>query len=150
MVPPPRRRIVPPAVDKSRRVALIVFGSVRDPARVPERQGKATLRTGEMRYPAADGLSSHEYELKRLFLDGDGPVTAVVFYLQAGKPVAISIEKVLKKTGLWAPATKADPSRTYHIIFEVAPPSNDPSGMTEVYVSRLTANLKEEGARDDE
>ena len=52
-----------------------------------------------LRYPA-DDASSHEYEVKRVHMDG-ATFDAVVFYLRTGEPVKISVEDVLRKINLW-------------------------------------------------
>ena len=57
--------------------------------------------TGEklLRYPA-DDASAHEYELKKIHMDG-ATFDAVVFYLRTGEAVIVSVEVVLRKINLW-------------------------------------------------
>ena len=88
-----------------------------------------------------DSVSSHEYEVKRMHLNG-ATFNAVVFYLRAGEPVNIDLEAVLRKTSLWQPPTEAKPETEHYVVFEVAP--QEPNGITDLYVSRLTATLKED------
>lgn len=88
-----------------------------------------------------DRASSHEYEVKRLHLDG-ATFNAVVFYLRAGEPVNIDLEAVLRKTSLWQPPTESEPETEHYVVWEVAP--QEPNGITDLYVSRLTATLKED------
>lgn len=86
-----------------------------------------------MKYPP-DDASSHEYEVKRVHMDG-ATFLAVVFYLRAGEPVDINVENVLKKANLWMEPTTSDPKKEYHLIFEVRP--EDVSGQVELYISRF-------------
>ena len=88
-----------------------------------------------------DSVSSHEYEVKRLHLTG-ATVNAVVFYLRAGEPVKIDLEAVLRRTSLWQPPTESKPETEHYLVFEVAP--QQPDGITDLYVRRLTAMLKED------
>lgn len=92
-----------------------------------------------MRYPA-DDASSHEYEVKRVHMDG---VTfdAVVFYLRTGEPVNINVEDVLRKTSLWTEPSHSCPRKEHHVIFEVAP--IDDRGPVELYIGRFDAELEQ-------
>lgn len=92
-----------------------------------------------MRYPA-DNVSSHDYEVKKLHLNG-ATVDSVVFYLRAGEPVHINVEDVLKKSRLWSEPTPAEPKKEYHLIFEVE--AEDEHGAAEIHISRFDVDLKE-------
>ena len=94
---------------------------------------------GYVKFPP-DDVSSHEYEVKKVHMDGS-TFLAVVFYLRAGEPVDINVENVLKKTRLWMEPTTSDPKKEHHLIFEVKP--EDDNGHAELYISRLDVTLKE-------
>ena len=85
-----------------------------------------------------DEFSSHEYEVKNVYMKGSS-FKAVVVYLVAGQPVEIKIEDVLKKTSLWMEPTKSEPKREYHVFFEVRP--KDGLGISDLYMSSFTAEL---------
>ena len=90
-----------------------------------------------LRYPP-DDCSSHEYEVKKVHVDG-AEFFAVVFYLRAGEPVNISVDGVLKRVGLWSEPVVSDPVREYRLIFEVQPES--PVDPVELYISRYEEKL---------
>ncbi len=92
-----------------------------------------------MRYKA-DDFSSHEYEVKNLYMK-DSSFKTIFFYLRAGEPVDVKIESVLKKTNLWIEPTKSQPERKYHIFFEVQP--RDEIGISELYMSDFTVKMEE-------
>lgn len=87
-----------------------------------------------------NGISSHDYEVKRLHFDGS-TFDAVVFYLRAGEPVRIDLEAVLRATNLWTDPTTSNPEADHHLVFEVAPQT--PDGTAEVYISKYTATMSE-------
>ena len=93
-----------------------------------------------MRYKT-DEFSSHEYEVKNLYMKGSSCKT-LFFYLHAGEPVNINIDAVLKKSNLWMEPTKSEPKREYHVFFEVKP--QDDMGTVDLYMSSFTAKLKED------
>ena len=92
-----------------------------------------------MRY-AADEASSHEYEVKRVHMDG-ATFDAIVFYLRVGEPVNINVEDVLKKTKLWTEPSESCPKKEHHLIFEVAP--SDEREPVEIYLSRFDVELEQ-------
>ena len=94
-----------------------------------------------------DGVSSHDYEVKKLHFDGKA-FDAVVFYLRAGEPVNIDLEAVLKKTKLWTVPTASKPEAVHHLVFEIAPQAE---GIAEIHISKFTARLGETdgGGSDD-
>ena len=92
-----------------------------------------------MRYEP-DEFSSHEYEVKNLYMKGSSCKT-VFFYLSAGEPVNLQIESVLKKTNLWFEPTKSEPKREYQIFLEVK--SQECGGTVDLYMSSFTVELKE-------
>ena len=57
-----------------------------------------------MRYEP-DEHSSHEYEVKNVYMEGSS-FKAVVFHLLAGQEVNISLPDILKKTNLWLEPTE--------------------------------------------
>ena len=92
-----------------------------------------------MKY-SPDDASSHEYEVKKVHMDGS-TFFAVVFYLRIGEPVNINVEDVLKKTNLWMEPTKSNPKKEHHLIFEVKP--EDDKGPVELYINRFDVELEE-------
>ena len=92
-----------------------------------------------LRYPA-DDASSHEYEVKRVHMDG-ATFDAVVFYLRTGEPVNINVEDVLRKTNLWTEPSETCPREEHHLIFEVAP--SDDRDPVDIYISRFDAELEQ-------
>ena len=92
-----------------------------------------------MKFPP-DDASSHDYEVKRVHMDGS-TFLAIVFYLRVGEPVNINVEDVLKKTNLWIEPTQSNPKMEHHLIFEVRP--EDDTGPVELYISRFDVGLKE-------
>ena len=65
---------------------------------------------------------------------------AVVFYLQAGEPVSIDFEEVLRKTKLWTEPSKASPTMEHHLIFEVTPEGD--GGPVDLYIGRYDGELE--------
>ena len=92
-----------------------------------------------MRYPA-DDASSHEYEVKRVHMDGT-TFDAVVFYLRAGEPVSIDFEDVLRKTNLWTEPSKSCSRSEHHLIFEVAP--SDEQEPVDIFIGQYSAELEQ-------
>ena len=92
-----------------------------------------------MRYKP-DGFSSHAYEVKNLYMKGSSCKT-IFFYLNAGEPVDIKIDAILKKTNIWLEPTEAEPKREYPVFFEIKP--QDSMGAVDLYMSSFTAELKE-------
>ena len=92
-----------------------------------------------MRYPT-DDASSHEYEVKRVHMDG-ATFDAVVFYLRTGEPVNINVEDVLRKTKLWAEPSESCPRKEHHLIFEVS--SSDDREPVDLYISRFDVDLEQ-------
>ena len=88
-----------------------------------------------------DKFSSHEYEVKNVYMEGTSFKT-IVFYLRAGEPVDIKIEDVLKKTNIWMEPTDSEPRREYRVFFEVRP--QDDKGIADLYISNFIVNLNED------
>ena len=91
-----------------------------------------------LRYPA-DDASSHEYEVKRVHMEG-ATFNAAVFYLRAGEPVSIDFEDVFRKTDLWTEPNETNPRMGHHLIFEVAPEDNGEP--VDLYICRFDAELE--------
>ncbi len=89
-----------------------------------------------------DGHSSHEYEVKNVYMHGSS-FKAVVFYLLAGEDVNISLPEILRKTNLWLEPTESEPEREYHVFFEVEPKQAD--GAVDLYMSKFTARREPSG-----
>lgn len=94
-----------------------------------------------MRYEP-DEHSSHEYEVKNVYMEGSS-FKAVVFHLLAGQEVNISLPDILKKTNLWLEPTESEPEREYHVFFEVAPKHAD--GAVDLYMSQVTVRREPGG-----
>ncbi len=92
-----------------------------------------------LRYPA-DDTSSHEYEVKRVHMDG-ATFDAVVFYLRTGEPVNINVEDVLRKINLWTEPGQSCPGSEPHVIFEVAPGQDGEP--VDIYIGRFDAELEQ-------
>ncbi len=91
-----------------------------------------------MRY-GPDEHSSHEYEVKNVYMQGSSFKT-VVFYLLAGQEVTISLRDILKKTNLWLEPTESEPQREYHVFFEARP--ENPIGTVDLHMSKVTVRLQ--------
>ena len=92
-----------------------------------------------LRY-SADDASSHEYEVKRVHMDG-ATFDAVVFYLRTGEPVNINVENVLRKTNLWTEPSESCPKKEHHLIFEVAPRDNREP--VDLYIGRFDTEFEQ-------